>query len=117
MGRLAEIGKWMRLHGRSIYGCTASKFVPPPNCCYTQNGKRLYLHFLNWPIRNIELPGLYGKIKYAQFLNDASEIQVTEGVFEQIQQEGMSLSGKEVRLELPTESPNVEIPVIEIFLK
>jgi alpha-L-fucosidase len=117
MGRLAEIGKWMRLHGRSIYGCTASKFVPPPNCCHTQNGKRLYLHFLNWPIRNIKLPGLYGKIKYAQFLNDASEIQVTEGVFEQIQQEGMSLSGKDVRLELPTESPNVEIPVIEIFLK
>ena len=50
--RLQEIGAWMRLHGRSIYGCGASEFTPPPDCRYTQTspaqsdkgGNRLYLH-------------------------------------------------------------------------
>ena len=41
---LAAIGEWTRLHGRSIYGCTASDFTPPPDCRFTQNGRRLYLH-------------------------------------------------------------------------
>ena len=36
---------------RSVYGCTASDFTPPPDCRYTQNGNRLYLHFFGWPFR------------------------------------------------------------------
>jgi len=117
MARLEAIGRWMRVNQRSIYGCTASKYTPPPNCCYTQNGKRLYLHFLNWPIRNIRLPGLHKKIKYAQFLHDASEIQIVEGKFEQIQTEGMNMEKESVRLDLPPKQPPVEVPVVELFLK
>lgn len=117
LDRLEGIGRWMRVNSRSVYGCTASKFTAPPNCCYTQNGKRLYLHFMQWPIRNVRLPGLFGKIKYAQFLHDASEIAITEGKFEQIQTEGMNMDAKSVRLDLPTKQPDVDIPVIELFLK
>ena len=33
---------WMRLHDRSIYGCTQSEFTAPSGCRFTQNGNRLY---------------------------------------------------------------------------
>jgi alpha-L-fucosidase len=119
MERLEGIGRWMRVNSRSIYGCTEARYTPPPDCRYTYNPKlkRLYLHVMNWPIRNIRLPGLHGKVKYAQFLHDASEIAVTEGKFEQIQTEGMNMEEKTVRLDLPPTQPNVEIPVIEMFLR
>ncbi len=60
--RLRAIGEWMRLHGRSIYGCTASEFTPPPDCRFTQNGKRLYLHLFAWPYKHVHLDGLAGKV-------------------------------------------------------
>ena len=34
---LADIGEWMRLHGRAIYGCTQAPFSTPPDCRYTYN--------------------------------------------------------------------------------
>jgi len=72
--RLRGIGAWVRLHSRSIYGCTASDFTPPPDCRYTQNGDRLYLHLFAWPFRHVHLDGLAGRVAYAQLLDDASEI-------------------------------------------
>jgi alpha-L-fucosidase len=101
---LAGIGEWMRLHNRSIYGATASDFTPPPDCRYTQRGDRLYLHLFAWPFRHVHLPGLAGKVAYAQLLNDASEIRMEE-------KEGA------LTLTLPIQQPGVEVPVVELFLK
>jgi alpha-L-fucosidase len=102
--RLAGIGEWMRLHNRSIYGCTASDFTPPPDCRYTQNGNRLYLHLFAWPFRHVHLPGLAGRVEYAQLLNDASEIRHEE-------REG------DLALTLPIQAPAAVVPVVEIFLR
>ena len=63
----------MRQHSRSIYGCTASDFTPPPDCRYTQNGNRLYLHIFQWPGRHLHLEGLADQVEYAQYLHDGSE--------------------------------------------
>ncbi|MDA1192660.1 MAG: alpha-L-fucosidase, partial [Candidatus Poribacteria bacterium] len=76
--RLRDIGAWMRVHNRSIYGCTASQFTPPPDCRYTQNGNRLYLHLFAWPFQHVHLPGMARRVEYAQMLNDASEIRYSE---------------------------------------
>ena len=65
----------MRVNSRAIYGCTQSEFTAPPDCRFTQNGKRLYLHIFAWPFRNIHLDGMAGRVEYAQFLHDASEIR------------------------------------------
>ena len=115
---LREIGEWMRLHGRSIYGCTGSGFTPPPDCRYTQNGKRLYLHIFAWPYRHVHLPGLAGKTAYAQLLNDASEVKRMEPdqnreIFNTTfhNEEGTLV------LELPVVRPDVAVPVVELFLK
>lgn len=106
--RLAGIGRWMKAHGRSIYGCGASRFTPPPDCRYTQKGDRLYLHFFAWPFRHVFLPGLAGKVEYAQFLHDASEVRFSD------HQEGQE---RGVRLNLPVQAPDVEVPVVELFLR
>ncbi|MGQ9555754.1 MAG: alpha-L-fucosidase [Candidatus Zipacnadales bacterium] len=116
--RLRGIGEWMRLHGRAIYGCTASDFTPPPDCRYTQNGKRLYLHLFAWPFRHVHLDGLAGKVEYAQLLNDASEIKIMEiDPHQQAQNTTMSGSAGTLTLELPVQKPNVVVPVVELFLK
>ena len=58
LDRLRGLGEWMRLHERAIRGCTASDPTPPPDCRYTENGDRLYLHL--GPFKHIHLEGLAG---------------------------------------------------------
>ncbi len=124
--RLRGIGEWMRLHGRAIYGCTASDLTPPPDCRYTQtspersrrDGDRLYLHLFAWPFRHVHLDGLAGRVEYAQLLNDGSEIKMlTIDPHQQAQNIVMSGTPGTLTLELPVQKPPVVVPVIELFLK
>ena len=57
---LAEIGEWMRLHGRAITGAGHAPHTPPREGVYTQRGDRLYLHLFSWPMGFVHLPGLAG---------------------------------------------------------
>jgi alpha-L-fucosidase len=117
--RLEAIGEWMKFNSRSIYNCTQApdEFKAPLNTLLTYNPttNRLYIHLLNWPLDQITLHGYTGKIKYAQFLHDASEIQMSA----KKSTIWLNEKGKEgdIFLNLPVLKPNVEIPVIEIFLK
>jgi alpha-L-fucosidase len=118
--RLAGIGQWMDEHSRSIYGCTQAPdgFKAPQNCLLTYNPttKRLYIHVLEWPSKSLHLPGYAGKFQYAQLLHDASEIR-----FYTPPQSGdhpvETGSANSVILSLPTLRPDVEVPVIELFLE
>lgn len=117
--RLRGIGAWMRLHSRSIYGCSASEFTPPPACRYTQRGNRLYLHLFDWPFRHVHLQGLGDRVGYAQLLNDASEVKMRRIDPSQGAQ-NTTMGGLEpntLTLELPVQKPPVSVPVIELFLK
>lgn len=115
---LARMGEWMRQHGRSIYGAGPSEFTPPPDCRYTQGGDRLYLHVFAWPMQHLHLPGLAGKVRYAQFLHDASEVhRRTHDAHQQAQNTTMGGLGTDIlTLRLPIQRPDVEVPVIELFL-
>jgi alpha-L-fucosidase len=118
--RLRGIGEWIRLHGRSIYGCTASNLVPPPDCRYTYAGhnRRLYLHLFAWPFRHLHLDGLAGRVEYAQLLNDDSEIKMhIIDPDQQAQNTAISGTPGALTLELPVQKPDVAVPVIELFLK
>ena len=116
--RLRGIGEWMRLHGRSIYGCSASDLTPPVDCRYTQNGNRLYLHLFAWPFQHVHLPGLAGRVEYAQLLNDASEVRMLE-LDPHAEAQNMTMTGEEglLTLQLPVQRPDVAVPVVELFLK
>jgi alpha-L-fucosidase len=113
---LAAIGTWMSLHARAIHGAGPSAHSAPVDSRYTQRGKRLYLHLFAWPFENVHLPGLAGKVRYAQFLHDASEVGFTE--FEPGHEEaaGSDGQGDVLTLRLPIRRPDVAIPVVELFL-
>ena len=107
---LSGMGKWMKNHSRSIYGCTQapSEFTAPQDCRLTYNPdkKRLYIHMFSYPFGGFFMDGkeICDKIEYAQFLNDASELRY-------------SVEGETVSFRIPVVKPNVTVPVIEIFLK
>jgi len=123
--RLEGIGHWMKYNSRSIYGCTAAPAdIPvPQNCRFTFNPqtKRLYLHMYAWPFKSLHLPELAGKISYAQLLHDASEVKMycsTSEVDHINDSAVQAVHGKNcLTLELPILKPNVEVPVIELFLE
>ena len=115
---------WMKFHGRSIYGCGPSEFPAPIDCRLTQNGDRVYVHVFNWPFKHLYLKGFGGKVKYAQLLNDASEISwLPPG--QRVLGEGEGLQGLDVDsvsestliLMLPVKKPDTPVPVIELFLE
>ncbi|MEV0587401.1 alpha-L-fucosidase [Nonomuraea sp. NPDC050310] len=115
--RLDGIAEWMRLHGRAIHGAGASPYTPPQDCRYTQRGDRLYLHLLAWPLKHLFLPGLAGKVRYAQLLNDASEVPiVTIDPKEPFHHYLKGVPEDTLVLELPAVRPEVTVPVIEMFL-
>lgn len=121
MERLETIGRWMRCHARSIYGCGPAPegVVAPRDCRYTYNAKtnRLYLHIFTWPFKAVHLDGMADRVIYAQLLNDASEIQMRDQHAEvHAALNAVSPEGA-LTLELPVQPPGVEVPVVELFLK
>jgi alpha-L-fucosidase len=115
---LSEMGNWMKYNNRSIYGCTQApdEYIAPDHTLLTYNPKknRMYIHLLDYPMKNFLLRGFGDKIKYAQFLHDASEIKMGKPYGHWIQQE---TGEDDINLLLPVNKPDVEIPVIELFMK
>jgi alpha-L-fucosidase len=116
--RLEKIGEWMYYHNRSIYHCTEAPvaFTAPENSLLTYNPEtnRLYIHLLDYPLNRYTLKGYAGKVKYAQFLHDGSEIKFGEPrgnvTYQEKKEEG------DLILLLPVMKPSTEIPVIELIL-
>ena len=115
---LGYFAKWMKYNSQSIYGCgSAPGLTAPDGCRYTWNPKtnRLFLHIYSWPFRFLELPGLGGKVKYAQLLHDMSEIQFDEASAAATHKADTSVGN--ISLKLPVVKPDDVVPVVEIFLK
>ena len=121
MERLKAYAEWMKYHSRSIYGCgMAEGLVEPRDCRYTYNREtnRLYLHIMNWPFKHIHLKGLSGKVKYAQFLHDGSEVKMRDSADGKTYSSLISKTpAGAVTVGLPVVKPAVEVPVIELILK
>lgn len=104
---LKAYADWMKFNSRSIYGCTMAEpeFVAPEGTCLTQSedGKRLYIHFIDYPFKTLPFKCDISKIDYAQFLHDGSEVLYKQ-------------KGDYVMFELPVVQPQAITPVIELFL-
>jgi alpha-L-fucosidase len=111
LAALDVYARWMKLHERSIYGCTQSEFSPPSGCRYTQNGNHLYLHIYDWPFKHLYLEGLKDRVKYAQLLNDAGEVRFAQPRL------AMETEKEALVLDLPVQKPDVVVPVVELFLE
>jgi alpha-L-fucosidase len=108
---LDSIGTWMKFNNRAIYGCKEAPAdlpaIPDQLLTYNAEKKRLYLHLMQYPTGELVLPGYRGKVKYAQFLHDASEIKISQAAG----------NSNDLVLKLPVRKPNMEIPVIELILE
>ncbi len=76
----------------------------------------LYVHLFAYPYKHLQIRGLAGKGDYVQFLHDASELLFTEKGVNHFS-EGAAKADDLLVIELPDVKPNIEVPVIEIFLK
>ncbi|MEM8495735.1 MAG: alpha-L-fucosidase, partial [Planctomycetota bacterium] len=121
LDRLHGIGEWMRLHDRSIYGCTQAPddFECPKDArlTYHPEKNRLYVHLLSWPYKFLHLFGksYVERVEYAQLLNDASECRFDVDAWHA---KHLDLPDHTLTLNLPQREPHgVEIPVLELFLK
>jgi alpha-L-fucosidase len=105
---LDSLAGWMYANDSSIYHCTyapASFQVPEgTRLTYNKTTGRLYIHLFNYTGGKLILPGYNGKIKYAQFLNDHSELLYKPS------------GADDLELTLPAVKPNFEVPVIELIL-
>ncbi len=110
--RLESMGEWMKFNNRSIYGCTEApaKFTAPDNSVLTYNPvtNMLYIHLLAYPMGRLTLPDMADKVKYVQFLHDASEVKFNKG---------RDIGKNDLSLQLPVLKPQSEIPVLEVYLK
>ncbi|MBE5766353.1 MAG: alpha-L-fucosidase [Clostridiales bacterium] len=119
---LKVFADWMKYNSRSIYGCTMAEpeilKCLPADCRFTQSedGKRLYVHLFAYPFGHLYLKGLAGKVDYAQFLHDGSELLYNEGGTQHIH-EGVTKDEDLLVINLPPVKPDVIVPVIELFLK
>ena len=119
---LAVYADWMKYNSRSIYGCTMAEpelFKCTPRgtrLTQSEDGKRLYIHLTEYPFAFLEMRGLAGKIEYAQFLHDASEVLFVEKSIQHISE--ITSSGDDlIAFKLPPVKKDVIDPVIEVFLK
>ena len=118
---LGAYAEWMKYNSDSIYGCTMAEpeFRAPIGTRLTQSedGKHLYIHLQVYPFAFMEMPNLAGKIKYARFLHDHSEILYTEGGTDNWCTEGQNLTKDVVVFRLPHVKPDILTPVIDVLLK
>lgn len=119
-GALRVYADWMKYNSRSIYGCTMAEpeFCAPTDCRLTQreDGKRLYIHIFAYPFAHLAVQGLVGRIKYAQFLHDGSEVLYDEGNLRCLDTGLRADMGNQVVFHLPPVKPACLVPVIEVYL-
>jgi alpha-L-fucosidase len=96
---LQAIGAWMKVHGESIYGTSASPFASLPWGRCTQksmpgDGTRLYLHVFDWPTDGkLVVPWKEGGTFKASLLDGGRAVDVTS-------------DGGAVTVSVPVAAPN-----------
>ena len=114
--RLAGLARWMHWNARAIYGCTVAPdgIVAPKGADVTYNPKtkRAYIMLYDYPTGFLPLDWVE-RVEYAQFLHDGSEIQIRQPRRTSLQAGDVRLPGG---LQLPVLRPNVDVPVVEVWL-
>ena len=78
VGRLSEVGDWMKKYSGSVYGTTASPFPKPLSWGrVTQKPGKIYVHLLDSPDPLLALSGL-PKVTRAKVLASGSAVEVTQ---------------------------------------
>jgi len=114
---LREVGRWLEVNGRSIYGTEGGDFDWPSSyATYTRRGNTLYAHVYRWPGRTpaeawlpfyrpgmvLAIGGLNTKVKSARLLTTGAPVAFEQDAF------AVRFTG------LPDQAPDPLVTVIEI---
>jgi alpha-L-fucosidase len=100
---LREVGRWVHAHEDAIEGADPTPFGPLSWGECTVHGDTLFLHVFNWPVDGrLIVPGLTTKIKSAR-LEGGRKLPVES-------------NAEMVEITLPTQRPDVLIPVVTVEL-
>ncbi len=103
--RLAEMGKWTKANGESIYAAKASPYDRPEWGRYTSKEGVIYAHVFDWPEDGVLKLNPSAKVKSASLLAGSKD------KLEVINENG------ELSLKLPKDAPDAYVSVIKIELK
>ncbi|HUI57752.1 MAG TPA: alpha-L-fucosidase [Bryobacteraceae bacterium] len=109
--RLAEVGRWMKANGESIYATAANPF--PYDFAWgpiTSKPGRLYLHVFRWPQKELVLYGLESKVQQAWLLASHTAVRFT-------QREDRQNGYTALTLALPEQAPDPNDSVIELDIE
>ena len=73
--RLAEMGEWMKVYGKTIYGTRGGCVAPHPWGGTTQKGNKLYVHILDLQDKALFLPIVGKKVKKARYFVDGTPVK------------------------------------------
>jgi alpha-L-fucosidase len=76
--RLAEMGKWLKQNGESIYGTRGGPWKPTPTVASTRKGETVFLHLLGGDAGLLELPDLPCAVKSATRMS-GKKVKFTQG--------------------------------------
>jgi len=69
VGRLNEIGTWMKINGESIYGTRGGPYAPTNDYASTRKGNQIYVYGFNFKGNKLVLPNLPCKINKASLMD------------------------------------------------
>jgi alpha-L-fucosidase len=106
--RLAEIGKWMRKNGESIYQAKECLLpFTPPWGAVTASECRIYLHIFDWKPGQMVIPGIKNKVHDVSLLSTGEKV-----LFVQNRSNNSELTL--TTLTLPHEAPDESVSVIAL---
>ena len=76
--RLREMGRWLEVHGPSIYGTRRGPVPPRDWGVTTQRGDSVFVHVLNWQDRVLAMPPLGGRVAAAWMLDGGARVDARE---------------------------------------
>ncbi len=103
--RLLAIGKWMEVHGESIYGSQRCPFGGGMIGMWTAKGNNAYLHVLRWPGEEACVTNVGNRVRSARVLATGTRAQI-----EQLPNGRLFLRG------LPNRPPDRHDAVIKLTL-
>ena len=105
--RLAEVGRWMKVNGESIYGSSPSPLpYELPWGVITTRSDRAYLHAFHWPANDFELYGVKNKVGRAYLLSSPARDLKVEQRYDE------TLDHYSLRLKTRAQAPDANDSVI-----
>jgi alpha-L-fucosidase len=114
VGRLKELGAWLKHNGESIYGTRGGPFKPGSWGASTCKGKYLYLHVFTWPAEGLRLPLTGKQVKSSKVLTGgkAAMTQTAEGITVDVEEKARQAIDTVIRLKLDRSAE--DMPPVDI---